>query len=303
MVALSPSPYPMTTVHGYESHSWVAGDGTRLVYHTVGDGPVVVAANGIGGTFHALRHLYRHLARRHRIISWDYRALHASERPQDPRAVLVEDNAADLEGLLDHLGVRRALFVGWSMGVQVNFELYRRRPELFAGIAAFNGTAGHAFASMRRSLATRLLVNTILRLMERHGAPLGAAARAATTTPTIVHLMRSVGLLAPTVDVEVFFDLVHDYACLDFEQYGIILAALDLHSAWDVLPTVRVPTSVVVGDRDFMTPVGVAHRICDAIAGSELTVLRGATHFAPIEQPRAFNDALDRLLARTKLGA
>jgi len=298
MVSKRSPAFPLTTPYGYVSDQWTAPDGTRLVYHSVGEGPPIVISNGVGGTFFSLRYLYEHLAKRFRVVSWDYRCLHQSDNPSNLRAVSVADSVEDLKSLLDLLGIERALFIGWSMGVQVNFELFRTRPEAIVGIAAFNGTAGNAFAPMREALPTRLVVSGVLRTMAHWGNPLGRVARLATTTDHTVKLMRGIGLLAPTVDVELFHALARDYARLDFERYGTMLEALNDHSAWDLLPSIEVPTCVVVGDHDFMTPVRVGKRIDRLLPDNELTVLHGATHFAPVERPAVFNAAVDRLIER-----
>ena len=70
------------------------------------------------------------------------------------------------------------------------------------------------------------------------------------------------------------------------------------HDAEDVLARVHVPTSIVTGDRDIMTPPFTAERMHRAIGGSRLVVIRGGTHYTPVEFPAILQDELRRLLAR-----
>jgi pimeloyl-ACP methyl ester carboxylesterase len=90
-------------------------DGTRIGYQVCGQGPTVVLANGLGGTYVAFRHVIDALAG-YRVLTWDYRGLYTSSAPSDPDANTVGHHVADLVELLGHEGIGRAVFVGWSMG-------------------------------------------------------------------------------------------------------------------------------------------------------------------------------------------
>jgi pimeloyl-ACP methyl ester carboxylesterase len=75
--------------------------------------------------------------------------------------------------------------------------------------------------------------------------------------------------------------------------------ALDSHDKRDALATLgAVPTLVIVGDRDRLTPVHQARAIAAAIPGSALLELRGAGHCAMLEQPDAVNAAIGELAER-----
>lgn len=78
-------------------------------------------------------------------------------------------------------------------------------------------------------------------------------------------------------------------------QNKAVAARADLRP---VLPTVQVPTLVVVGAEDSMTPVALSEEIRDAISGAELHVLPGCGHLPPIEQPQVMADLLRRWLDR-----
>jgi len=65
------------------------------------------------------------------------------------------------------------------------------------------------------------------------------------------------------------------------------------------LPTIDVPTAVVVGEEDSITPLEMSRTISDAIPGATLSVIPGAGHIANIEAPTAFEAALRTWLRRT----
>ena len=114
-------------VPGLVHKSFVSFDGTRIAYQLRGPvgAPTVVLANGLGGTFEAFRHVYGALGEHYRILCWDYRGLYRSERPRDLATLSIASHCRDLSALLDHEQIGEAVFLGWSMGVQVNFEFFR----------------------------------------------------------------------------------------------------------------------------------------------------------------------------------
>jgi 3-oxoadipate enol-lactonase len=65
------------------------------------------------------------------------------------------------------------------------------------------------------------------------------------------------------------------------------------------LPTIDVPTAVVVGEEDTITPLEMAQTLSDAIPGATLSILPGAAHIANLEAPAAFGVALRAWLRRT----
>ena len=68
--------------------------------------------------------------------------------PADPERVGIEEFVEDALAVMDHVGVDRAVLMGWSMGVNTMFELAVRHPERVTGLFAVGGVPGDTFASM-----------------------------------------------------------------------------------------------------------------------------------------------------------
>ena len=82
---------------------------------------------------------------------------------------------------------------------------------------------------------------------------------------------------------------------LDNQPDGVERAILRLRDRPDATPglaTVTVPTLVIVGDEDELTPLAEAQRLATAIADARLERIPSAGHLACLEQPQAFNRAL-----------
>jgi 3-oxoadipate enol-lactonase len=78
---------------------------------------------------------------------------------------------------------------------------------------------------------------------------------------------------------------------------GAVRALMTRPDSTPLLSTIHVPTLIIVGDEDTVTPRAAAEKMHGGIGGSELAVIAGAGHLSNLEQPEAFNGTLARFLA------
>ncbi len=110
-----------------------------------GDGPAVVLAHGLTATRRYVVMGSSSLQRAgHRVLAYDARGHGVSSPAETPDAYRYEDLGADLEAVLDHAGVQRAVVAGASMGAHTLTWLALHRPERVAGLViitpAFSGS-------------------------------------------------------------------------------------------------------------------------------------------------------------------
>ncbi|MBA3539699.1 MAG: alpha/beta hydrolase [Deltaproteobacteria bacterium] len=284
-------------VPGIQQRQLVTRDGTQIGYQVRGDGPCVVLANGLGGTYVAFRHLYEALTD-YKVICWDYRGLYTSGRSRDPRANTVAHQVEDLMQILDHEGVHDVVMVGWSMGVQVAFEAIRHHRARVRGMFAINGTYGRAFRTVMGSRLIGQTIPTMLRLVRAQASLVGRATRYVAGSDALINAMKRFGLVSQTIDVEIFRAVAAGFQTVDWVIYSDLLTRLDEHDAEAVLATIDIPVSIVTGDKDLMTPPSTAEIMHRTIAGSRMVVIEGGTHYTPVEFPVILVDELGRLLDR-----
>lgn len=75
-----------------------------------------------------------------------------------------------------------------------------------------------------------------------------------------------------------------------------LMAMRDRRDRSASLSDIRLPTLMIVGDNDSITPPDIARGMQRQIAGSELEIIRGAGHMSPMEQPAQVNRAIERFL-------
>lgn len=294
---------PVPGVAPLEEGAIVVDDGARILYQRFGRGsPVVVLANGIGVRWPGLAHQIRALADRASVLCWDYRGMGPSTLGHPDADVSMRRQALDAVALLDHLDVERAIFIGWSMGVQVSLEVLRARPERVSGFAALLGADGRPFRGAFPG-AVAGTVEGLFAFALRHPYLAQGLLDLAVALPDVAFRVLSAAVfVGRDADRGVFDGNVRWVAETDRRVYLRTMLALAEHDARDVLPAVRCPALIVCGTRDHLTPPAVGRRMAAAIPGAEYRELAGGTHFALIEQPERLNGWLREFLARCDAG-
>jgi pimeloyl-ACP methyl ester carboxylesterase len=233
----------METTAGY-----VDVNGLHMYYEVCGDGsPLVLLHGGMLNIELSFADLIPELATSHRVIALEAQGHGRTadiERPITPAAL-----AADVVGLLDHLGLDRAHVLGHSQGAATALELAVSYPDRVRSIVA-------ASASVR---------------MDGMHEDLTDPARQATSTrmPTqqdFAAMQETYARLSPHPD--------------HFDEF---LASLSQSSAdlqgWsdEQLAAITAPVLLVLGDRDFTT-VEHGALMLELIPGSSLAVLPATTH-------------------------
>jgi len=275
-------------------------DGTMIAYHVtpapfVG-APWVILANGLGGTYLAWRGLIDYLKPRYRFLTWDYRGLYASSRPSPDTqpAYAIPQHVRDLQAILAAESIETASFIGWSMGVQVLLEAYRRLPGRAKNLVLINGTYGRPLDSLSPLPGLGAVLPSLVDIARRAHALATQVARTATEQPEAATWFKRLGLVGKTMEDAVFAELVTAFGGLDMEPFFRNLQAIGEHDAEDVLATITLPALVITGDKDRMTPPALAQQMARKIPGAELLIVRGGTHYTVVEHPELVSLRLDR---------
>jgi pimeloyl-ACP methyl ester carboxylesterase len=283
----------------FERHSVRASDGTRLEAQSFGDGPLpIVIANGLGGTLVAWTPMLRALEHRARFISWDYRGLYGSDRPSDLARLRVEHHVDDLRQVMDALDVEKAVFAGWSMGVQVAIQSAADLDARCLGLMLINGTYGRVFETAFTAPGSRFVLPQVNRLARRLAPVLPSAVSALTRQPWLVPLLAQAGIVDERLDREVFLAIAQGFNRLDFDVYHRIMGFLHEHDGEPALGRIRQPLLLLAGGKDAMTPASVRDVFHARAPHTESHVIPGGTHYTLLEYPDVVLDHVDGFLGR-----
>ena len=281
-----------------ETQTFTTDDDVRIAWYSFGDpkAPTMVLSNGLGGNTDVWRLFIDYFKDRWRLVSWDYRGLYNSGPAHDDEGYAIERHVADLDQLLEVAEVADPVLIGWSMGVQVNFEACRDRPDRARALIAINGTSGRPFSTV---LGTRLLehgIPPIIQTVKAHWDKVSFLGPMALEIPGFLTALQTLGLAGTTLDREIFYQVARSFVRLDMGIYMEIMERLGAHDATDVLPSLTLPTLVIAGQKDVMTPRVVSERMVEQLPNAELCVVPAATHYCPIEFPELVHLRIEKFL-------
>jgi 3-oxoadipate enol-lactonase len=208
-------------------------------------------------------------------VAWDARGYGESDDSEGP--LDFADFSADLLRVLDHFKADRAHLCGLSMGGRIAMDFHDRHPERVATLTLCDTQPGLAAMSAEKR-------REFVRLRQE---PLRAGKTPAEIAPSVART-----LVSPRATPEALQRLVDSMAALHPHSYLKTIEASFLYERQPDLEGIHVPTHIVVGADDRLTPPEVAQSMARRIAGSLLTVIPKAGHLSNLEQPQRFNAAV-----------
>ncbi|MFH2005121.1 MAG: alpha/beta hydrolase [bacterium] len=275
-------------------------DGTRLRYWIRRRGPSwLLVCNGYGSTAPAWLPLLRTLSSDWSILLWDYRGQFGSEAPQGDAPIPIGDHSRDLDALMAAESIERGVVMGWSVGVQVALEHYRRRPGSIQALVLINGAYEQVLHSPWGPGLGAHAMRAMVRAMGMAGTALRLAIRPLVGRREIAQAADLLGIIKGNPDY--FLAAMTEWKDLDLKRYMSMTLAADEHRTSDMLETVNVPTLITCGDRDALTPPALAHEMHERIPGSDLFVIPDTTHYAILERPELIGHRIQQFLTRSVL--
>jgi pimeloyl-ACP methyl ester carboxylesterase len=278
------------------------------------DGPAdasltVVFCHGYTLNADAWHYQHRDLRDNYRLVLWDQRC-HGRSQRTGVRDRSIDRLGEDLYDVLNALVPGPCVLVGHSMGGMTIMALADRHPELFGdrvqGVSLISTSAGK-LAELTLGLpamvskAVHWVVPPAVALLGRRADLVDRGREAGTDVSFLA--MRYFGFgdprsISPTV-VDFVDTMIRSTPTDVIADFYPALMSHDKLTALDVLD--KVPTSIIVGDRDWLTPPEHSRAIAAAVPTARLTVVPGTSHMLLLERPGVVNDALRELLKRARI--
>jgi 3-oxoadipate enol-lactonase len=260
-------------------------DGTTIHYRVLGrrHGDPLLAIQGLGADSRGWIAQQRAFGSRYKLILVDNRGVGGSDRPPGPHDL--EVMASDAVAVLDHAGVESAHVMGASMGgVLAQIMGVRHATRVRSLVLACTACRHHRW---RRELLEEWRE---VALTDGMGALTSTAARWMVGPRLLRRFQPAIGMLGPLA------------LRVQPEQFAAqVSAILMLDDALRYeLNTITVPTQVVVGSQDMLTPMGDSEEIAELIPGAEMAVLSGAAHGLMVEQSGTYNRTVLDFLERNE---
>jgi pimeloyl-ACP methyl ester carboxylesterase len=246
-----------------------------------GAGPAVVFIHGFPLNHAMWMRQLDELAETNGLIAPDLRGFGGSTITDG--TVTMAQMADDLAGILDGLNVREPVCLcGLSMGGYVAFEFLRRYRERVRSLILCDTRSvadTPEAAAGRRQLADRV-VNEGAGIVAEAMLPKLLGPNTAKVQPLVAEAMREM--------------------ILSTDPRGIAAALRGMAEradSADLLPSINVPTLVLVGQDDAISPPGEMRKLAEAIPQSQFTIVPDAGHMSPLENPAFVNRMIAAFLA------
>jgi len=263
----------------YDEDMQIAVGGIRIGYDQDGSGPPVVLIHGFPVNRTMWRPQVAALRDRFTVITPDLRGFGESDLPTG--TVTMDTYAADVLGVLDALGHQRFVLGGLSMGGYVAFRIIAAAPaRVRALIMADSRAAPDADEARQRRYAavTRIQHEGPDGFLRDFLGPLvGATTKA--QRPQVAEAMRQITGTPPAQSLT-----------------AALVAIAERPDSRPLLPSIAVPTLVVVGEEDTVTPPAESRAIASAVPRARLATIPAAGHFSNLEVPEAFNRVVREFL-------
>ena len=275
-------------------------DGTHIAVRTYGDRshPALVLLNGVGCTEVFWDAVIRGLGERMFIIEPEYRGHYDSGSAPNPDAYRVEDHATDIERVLAHLEIDRAVFLGFSLGVLVALECHRRAPERAAALVLVSGTFEDPLATIGGLLGVRPLLTGMFDLARRVPRVTGAVLQVCMTGRVALPVGRALGFIERDAPREACERYLGKVTTIDPQPYMATLRLLGEYSGREVLPRISAPTLIMAGESDTMSPLPIMREMHRAIRGSEFRSWPNGTHTLLITRGERITREIEQFLER-----
>jgi len=255
---------------------FLSTNGTKIYYIDVGQptGPTIVLVHGFPLSHEMWTHQIEALKNVYRVVAFDLRGQGRSEGGDGQ--FTLEFLVDDLVALLDHLKINRPVLCGLSMGGYVSLRAVERNTQRVSGLILCD-TKSEADPN-----ETKLARGASIRAIKRDGVEAFAE--------TFLK-----GALSPTSFkdrhvVETAAKIIRQNQALGL--CGTLLALAGRTDTTSSLSKIEVPTLILVGEQDMLTPPEHSRRMQSLIQNSELHVIPKAGHLTNMENPTIFNTYL-----------
>jgi YbgC/YbaW family acyl-CoA thioester hydrolase len=259
-------------------------NGVSLAVDARGEGPGLLFLHGFPFNRSIWSHQLATLSGWRRIAP-DLRGFGESDAPQGGYSMATY--ADDCVQLLDRLRLGKAVVVGLSMGGYIAFEMLRRHPDRIAGLIlcdtkaepdSAEGAKGRdETAAIARSQGSAAIAERMI--------PVLLGRTTLQTQPQLVQQVREMITMTPVEGI-----------------VGALEAMKTRADSTDLLPSISVPTLVVVGREDTMMVPAQARAMASAIPSATLTTIEGAGHVPPLEAPTAVSRVFSEFLEAVRDG-
>lgn len=231
----------------------------------------IVFIHGLGENIKSWKHQLRYFSKSFTVIALDLRGHGKSGIPE--KRIEMQDFSKDVIGLLNYLEIKDAHFCGLSMGALLIFETYKKYPNRFSSMILVSTRPCYP------PTETGVLEGVT---MEEIGKAVAGFALA----PSAAQMLKEeTAKMISQTRKDMYIQSAEASSLVDYT--GLLL-------------NIKVPTLIIVGELDVVTPLNHAKLLNKLIQTSTLEIMAGVGHLPNRENPEGFNKILEAFLNKIK---
>ncbi|MGG1399698.1 alpha/beta hydrolase [Bacillus salipaludis] len=252
--------------------AFVQVDDLTIHYEIQGSGKPLVILHGMGNNSQSWKKQLNGLSEQYTVIAWDAPGYGLSS---DPKEELKEfkEFADVLKGFIEKLGLESVTLLGHSMGSAIALDFCYRFPDLVDALIIADATRGAAALTDEENESK---LKNRLKNIE-------------TLTPEEIAKLRVKSLLSPEPSPEVLKEVERIYSQIRPMGFRSVAYSLYQLNNMDILSCIHVPTLVICGELDKVTPVKESQVFHEKLQGSKFAIIPGTGHLCYQEAPETFN--------------
>lgn len=258
--------------------------GARVHFRDSGpqNAPALIFLHGFGSSLHTWDNWSATLEQNYRVVRLDLPGFGLSGENDDSDFSESHDLAVII-GLLDHLRITKASFIGNSLGGKLAWRIAAAHPERVEKLVLISpdGFASEGYAYDQPS-----------------HAPIMLHAMTITLPKPLLKMSLLPAYADPTSLSDAMLDRYHDLMCAPGVRRSIVARVNQtiLKDPLPILKNIQAETLVMWGERDAMIPIANANDYINALPNSRLVILPNIGHLPQEEQPQMGLQALQKFL-------
>jgi pimeloyl-ACP methyl ester carboxylesterase len=272
-------------------------DGTPIYYEVRGEGKPIVLTYGIVCLINHWRHQLKYFSEKYQTIVFDLRGHHSTPVPQDRENLSIDAIARDMALLLEHLGHEKASFFGHSFGGQLLIRAYDMNPQIFENLVFVNCFATNPFDGMFGTDVVNKVFAYAKQIYKTLPETFSYIWKKNATNPLSMVLSGFAGgfnlNLTSFQDIEIYSRGV---ASIDADTVFTLFEKMTTYDGTPVLDRIQVPTLIIGGQKDSVTPAKFQEVLHKKIKESEYIVVPHGTHCTQLDMPDFVNLKIENFL-------